>query len=128
MTLDRTFENEIRKAANGDGGRNYTFDLINELKEVSAVLANRYEFDNCLKKFGRAKVALCVAATILSAEYRYETAPVVWAQATMALWTNKCVRSISTAIINIHPAVLLDNSYTLRKLTMVQAAVKGEER
>jgi hypothetical protein len=118
MKLDKTFESEIRKTANGDGGRDYKFALIEELKEVSAMLANRYNFDDCVKKFGRAKVALCVAATIVSFRYRYENNQIAWAEAIIALWTNKCEQSVSIAVINTHSAILADNSRSLRKLTV----------
>jgi hypothetical protein len=128
MTLDKTFENEVRKTANGDGGRDYKFALLKELKEVStaleklsSALAYRYVFDDCVKKYGRAKIALCVATTIIYQMYRYEWHQVEWAQAVMALWTNKCGRSISDAVINIHPSILADNSSSLRKLTEVAA-------
>jgi hypothetical protein len=124
--LDKTFANEIRKAGNGDGSREYKFALLEELKKVSGDLAHRYEFDNCVKKFGRAKVALCVAATIFSAvsrgEDRYERPQITWANAVMSLWTNRYSGNISEAIINIHPAILADNSYRLRKLTVDEIA------
>jgi hypothetical protein len=118
MTLDKTFESEIKKAANGDGSREYKFELIDELKKVSAALANRYDFDSCVQNFGRTKVALCVAVTIMSATYRYEEPQITWAQAVITLWTNKCERSISTAIINIHHSILSDISSGMRKLTV----------
>ncbi len=119
--LDRTFVSEIKKVANGDGSREHRFELINELYDVSKALGNRYEFDNCVKKYGRAKVALCVACTIIREKYRHETPQIMWAQAVMNLWTNRVERSISAATINIHPAILSDNSRFLRKVTTMAA-------
>jgi hypothetical protein len=117
MKLDKTFEGEVKKVANGDYSRNYKFALIYDLKEVSAALANRYEFDNCIKKYGREKVALCVAATIYKNAYRYETQAVNWAFDVISLWTNRSELITQEAIVNIHPAILSDNSSSLRKLT-----------
>ena len=120
MELDRTFASELRKAANGDGGREYRFAFANELKEISAELGKRYEFDDCVKKHGRAKVALCVASTIIYDSCRHETPEIMWARAVLELWTNKLPgRSESAATVNIHPCILADNSYSLRKLTTV---------
>jgi hypothetical protein len=116
MKLDTTFANEIKKTGNGDGGRDYRFALEKELGEISTALENRYEFENCMKKYGRAKVALCVAATINAAHAsaRFENSQMLWAEAVMGLWTNRgdlC----KAALINIHPAILADNSRGLRK-------------
>lgn len=117
MKLDKTFENEVKKVSNGDGSREYKFALKDELKEVSAALANRYDFDNCISKYGRVKVALCVAATIFTQARNYGMTTVGWAFEVMLLWKNKNEHSVLNAMINIHPAILSDNSSRLRKLT-----------
>jgi hypothetical protein len=117
MKLSKTFENEIKKVANGDGSRDYMFAFIDELKKISAALSNRYEFAGAMEKYGRAKVSVCIAATILRSTYRHESGPIGWAMAVMDTWTNKCGRSVSEAIINIYPAVLEDLSRGMRKLT-----------
>lgn len=117
MKLDKTFENEIKKVANGDGGREYRFAFINELKKVSAALENRYEFAAVLEKYGRAKVSVCVAATISQNAYRYASEQNRWATAVMSLWTNICGNSVPAAIINIHPGILEALSRGLRNLT-----------
>jgi len=118
--LDRTFTAEIKKAANGDGERECRLALTKELFEVSKALGNRYAFDNCIKQYGRAKVAICVACTIMREQYRYETPQITWAQAVMALWTNRTNRSVDAATINIHPAILADNSRFLRVATTLK--------
>ena len=118
MRISRTFINEIKKTANGDNSREYKFAFIEEIKEVAATLGNRYGFDNCILKFGRAKVGLCIAATIDSDKSgRYESCQRDWAHEVMIQWTNRIDRSVSAATINIHPAILASNSSKLRKLT-----------
>jgi hypothetical protein len=117
VKLNKTFENEIKKVANGDGSREYKFAFISELKEVSAALENKYEFDGAMKKYGRAKVSICIAATIIRHADRHENTPIQWATAVMKLWTNICERSVSSATINIHPCILHDISAVLRRLT-----------
>jgi hypothetical protein len=117
MKLDRTFENEIKKASNGDGGREHRFAFIRELKEVSAALADRYGFDSCVKKYGRVKVALCAASTILREEYRFDKDLCIWARLVLDVWTNRYSGIVSEAVINIHPAILSDKSCSLRRLT-----------
>jgi hypothetical protein len=117
MKLEKTFENEIKKIANGDGSREYKFAFINELKKVSTALENRYEFDGAMGKYGRAKVSICIAATISKNAYRYESEQIQWAMTVMNLWTNICGNSVSAAIVNIHPGVLEALSRGMRKLT-----------
>lgn len=123
MKLDEAFAKEIKKAANGDGGREYKFAFIKEIQEIAFELGNRYAFEDCLKKYGRARVAICVAATITAHadDPRYEIPQKAWAIEVMKLWTNQAgERSRHAATINIHPAILADNSYSLRKLTTAQ--------
>ena len=118
MKLDSAFRTDVLKAANGDGGREYRFSLVRELREISAALGNRYDFDSCVQKYGRAKVALCVAATIFQDRFRFEQPQIEWALAVLDLWTNRAgERSLSAAAINIHPAILADNSSSLRRMT-----------
>ena len=116
MKLDGVFAREIEKVGNGDGSREYKFAFDKEIREVSRALEDRYEFENCLKKYGRAKVALCVAATILANDYRFEAPQIAWAGAVMNLWTN--IRFVESAHINIHPAILASNSSSLRRVTI----------
>ena len=116
--LERTFANEIKAAANGDGSRDYMFSMIQELRNVSVALEKRYEFNRCIKEHGRAKVALCIAVTMCNDAVRYEQPQLLWAHAIMELWTNRIERNISAAFIRgIHPAILADNSRELRMLT-----------
>ena len=118
MRIYKDFINEIKKTGNGDNSREYKFAFIEKIEEVSAALGNRYEFDKCVQKFGRAKVALCVAATITRDKFgRYEDTHTAWAAAVMTMWTNRSDRSVSAATINIHPAILASNSSELRKIT-----------
>ncbi len=116
IMLDRLFAREIKAVANGDGSDEYRISLSNELKQVSTALSHRYEFDDTIKRYGRAKVCICLAAT-MSTQHGYERAQLSWAQSVMQLWTNKTPRSVSCALINIHPAILADSSYKLLKYT-----------
>jgi hypothetical protein len=118
--LDKTFIKEIKKAANGDGSREYRIAFYKELRTISAVLTNRYKFNDCIKEYGRAKVAFCVACTIIQDINRHESPQIMWAHEVMNLWTNRVPElSISAATINIHPAILSDNSYFLRQVTTI---------
>jgi len=117
MKLDTTFANEIKKYGNGDGSREHRFAVIEELKETAASLGNRYTFDGSLKKYGRVKVALCFAVTIMQNEYRYETPSIMWAKSVMDIWTNRSDGSISAATINIHPGILSELSRPMRVIT-----------
>lgn len=120
MKLDATFAKEIRKTGNGDGSREHRFTLRRELSEVSAAIGHRYEFDNCVKKYGRAKVALCVAGTIMVQQYRFERPQIWWATEVLNLWTNRSPDITETnAVSNLHPAILADNSHSLRMLTTI---------
>jgi len=118
MKLDTSFVNEIKRTGNGDGGREYRFALMNELRETADELNKRDGFDDCLKKHGRAKVALCVAATIVRSQDRYEQSQVAWAQAVLELWTNRTEKSIlDVLIVRLHPGYVAGNSASLRRIT-----------
>jgi len=117
MKLDTTFANEIKKFCNGDGSREYKFAVLKDLEETAADLAKRYEFDDCLKKHGRAKVALCIASFMGSQQHRFEQPQVSWALAVLELWVNRTATGLCRVIPNIHPAILADNSLRLRKAT-----------
>ena len=118
MKLEKTFENEIKKIANGDGSREHRFALDKELMEISKTLEHScYDFNKCIKKHGREKVSLCIAATIVAQYYLFETPQINWARSVFNLWTNKSDVSVSAALFNMHPAVLADISSGLRKLT-----------
>ena len=119
--LDKTFVKEIKKAANGDDSREYRIAFYKELRQISIALSNRYKFDDCIKEYGRAKVALCVACTIIQDINRHESPQIIWAFEVMKLWTNRVSElSISATTINIHPAILSENSYFLRQVTTIK--------
>jgi len=117
--LDKAFANELAKVGNGNGGREHRFALMEELKLCSDSLGDRYNFDIHVQGYGRIKVALCVAATILKQVHRHENPAITWAQSVMSLWTNRS--DISKAIINIHPAILDGYFRKLRRFTEVSA-------
>ncbi len=67
MKLDKIFENDIKKL-NGNGSHEAKFETLEvvraALKELSTSDVIR-EFNSILKKYGRAPVAVCVAATLI---------------------------------------------------------------
>lgn len=115
MFLDSDFRRAVIRVANGDGSREYAKKLTKELRGVAAELGRRYHFADCVKKYGREKVALCVAATMVT-QHGYELQQVAWASSVFGLWQNR-YRSLSVALINLHPAILADVSRSLRMLT-----------
>lgn len=120
MRLDSTFASEVRRVANGDGTREHARELSKELKTIAKALSHRYQFDEVLKEYGRAKVALCIAATI-STQHSYELRQHQWANAVLMLWCNRIGSSVERATVNIHPAILADVSNGLRGLTTEEA-------
>jgi hypothetical protein len=122
VKLDTTFANEIRKQANGNGSKEHRIMFAMNIAKVAKELENsRYEFYNCLKKYGRVNVALCVAATIMRFPYKYENHQITWAQMVLAQWTNRTpAGSIANAVFNMHPAILMDISSSLRRLTITE--------
>ena len=109
MKLDREFAREIRKAANGDGGREARFDFIKKVKGARKMLSTpemRRTFGECIKEYGRVPVAIYVAATIAERRDRLGTRTVRWATSVLELWTNRPFSGISFAYIddNLHPA------------------------
>jgi hypothetical protein len=119
MKIDTTFANEIRKQANGDGSREHRIAFKFGIAKVAKDLEkSRYEFDKHIQKHGRVKVGLCVAATIMKQAYRCESPQIDWAQRVLAEWTNKTPDAISSAVVNMHPAILTDISGSLRRLTI----------
>jgi hypothetical protein len=112
--LTSDFRKSLNKIANGDGSKTYAIKLIKSLTSASKILEHRYEYDNCIKQYGREIVALCTASTILNAS-GYENDQIQWANDIINVWKNHTSeRSMYSALINIHPAILADNSYTLR--------------
>ena len=118
MKLEKTFENEIKKISDGTVNE---YNLLKEFREVAAMLDKRYEFENCMKQYGRAKVSLILATTITRMEHRFETPEILWAQAVYGIWFGNRTARAMPEITNLHPAIIHGHVKTLRKYTEVTA-------
>ena len=91
MKIDKELAKEI-KALNGDGSRAARFETWRRVeaakKELSSTDAAR-KFGECLKKHGRAVVALCVASTLYERRERLDGWGIWWATAVLDIWTNR---------------------------------------
>lgn len=108
----------VKKLANGDGTKEYAIRLTNELRGVAGELGHRYSFDKCVKKHGREKVALCVAATMVARPTEFELHQKTWAKDVLATWENRLPRSLLAAATDLHSAILADVSGSLRRFTV----------
>lgn len=89
--LDKTFAREIEKQANGDGSREAKFAFKKKVEETARALSTPKVlevFNDCLKKYGRVPVAICVAETIIERRDRLEWRSYMWAIEVMRLYTN----------------------------------------
>ncbi len=120
MKLDKTFENDIKKL-NGNGSREAKFEQLKILraavKELSTPDVIR-EFNSILKKYGRAPIAVCVAATLIDRGNRISGSSLQWAQEVIKLWTNR-PNSIEQFAIrdNLHPTRIEEYARALIKFT-----------
>ena len=113
MKLDGTFLHEIRALCVGK----MPWDLRKWSSEVAEALSHRYQFQETFSKYGRAKVGVCVAYTMLN-NHGYETQQLAWARAVMES-IGSDIKGLFSA--NIHPALLAENSSTLRNTTTLEA-------
>lgn len=121
MKLDRTFAQEVKKAANGDGSREARFAFLNPAKEAARKLSTpnvRNDFDDILRKYGRPAVGLCVAVTIRERRDRLERRTVRWAEEALKLWTNRPpdIRCLYIGD-NLHPSRIEEYAGSFIKLT-----------
>ena len=119
MKLDADFVREFKKTMNGDGSKEYKFALIDEIEQTSAILAHRYEWNAAFAIHGRVLVACCVASTICESPNDYTDTQIEWANDVMRRWTNRCERSVSSAIVRLHPGILIDNANFLMQNTVL---------
>lgn len=120
MKLDRTLAREI-KAANGDGSREARFKFLLPAKAAARELSTpavMAEFNDVLKTYGRATIAVCVAATVLERRDRLERSTVRWAQEVMRLWTNR-PNDCGCVVIrdNLHPTRIEEYAGAFIRLT-----------
>lgn len=124
MKLDQTFAREIIKQANGDGSREAKFAFKRKVEEAAKALSTTKAaeiFDECLIKYGRVPVAICVAETIIERRERLERCSVEWALAVIKLYTN-APRDKMYACINdgLHPTSIEEYTRSLIRLTALE--------
>ena len=121
MKLDRTLTREIVKAANGNGSREDRFVFLKLAKAAAKELSTptvREKFNDVVKTYGRAAIAVCVAATVLERRDRLERSTVQWAQEVMRLWTNRPIDCGYVVIRdNLHPTRIEEYAGAFIRLT-----------
>ncbi len=120
MKLDRSFKNEIKKL-NGNGSREAKFENLKvvraAVKELSTPDAIR-DFGEILRKYGRAVVSVCVAATLVCRRDRISGSTLNWAQEVLKLWINRPGSIDQFAIRdNLHPSRIEEYAGALIKYT-----------
>ena len=121
MKIDRTLAKEI-KILNGDGSRDARFETWHRVEaarnELSSTDAAR-NFNECLKKYGRAVVALCVASTIYERRERLDDWGIRWSTSILGLWTNRGPSFRERAAINdgLHPTRICEYAGDFIQLT-----------
>ena len=107
MRLDRTLAKEI-KALNGDGSREARFDTLRRVEAARKDLSTpevRDRFNDCIRKHGRAVVAICVAATLYTRRERLDRWGLKWALEALECWTNRGQSFVDRSYIDdqLHP-------------------------
>lgn len=121
MTLDSTLAREI-KSCNGDGTRDAKFRFLKKLDAASRDLSTpdvTRTFPECLKKHGRATVAICVAASLLERQKRLDRWRMDWAKAVLELWTNRAESNLMRGYIHdgLHPSRICEYAGTFIRAT-----------
>lgn len=121
MKLDSLFASEIKKQANGDGSREAKFAFKKKVEETAKELSTPKAaeiFDDCLHKYGRVSVAICVAETIIERRNWLNWSSYMWASEVMKLYVN-APQDKSFAYINdnLHPSKIEEYAKSLMRLT-----------
>lgn len=122
MKPDRTLVKEIKALTNG-GSREAKFALLNRLAAAAADLSTpeaRANFGTCLSKYGRALVAICVAATLEARRERLDFWGYDWACEVLdAVPVTLTPSNRERAYIddNLHPTAICDYAGELIRLT-----------
>ena len=122
MKLDRTFAQEVKKVANGDGSQEVCFAFLNPAREAARKLSNpnvMQEFDNTLREYGQATVGLCVAVTVWERRNKLERRMVRWAEEVLKLWINRPHDTLCLFINDgLHPSRIEKYASSFIKLTI----------
>lgn len=122
MKLDRTLIKEL-KALIGDGSREAKFNMIAKLVAAKNDLSTtevRETFTDCLRKHGRAAVAVCVAVTLDDRKERLGCANYEWALTVLSLIPYELTdvfRARVKIVDGIHPTAINDYAGGLIKYT-----------
>ncbi len=120
MKLDKSFENDIKKL-NGNGSREAKFENLKVVRAAAKELSTPdviRDFGKILRKYGRAPVAVCVAATLICRWNRISDSSLQWAQEVLKLWINRPT-TVEQFIIrdNLHPTKIEEYAKALIKFT-----------
>ena len=122
MKLDETFAREVKKAANGDGSREARLAFLYPAKEAAQKLSTpnvMNDFDDILREYGRAAVALCVAVTAWECRSWLKERTVRWAKEVLKLWTNRPRDTLCLFINdNLHPSRIEEYAGSFISLTI----------
>ena len=121
MKLDRTFSREIQ-AVNGDGSRDAKFQYLKKLESAQRDLSSPgvvSNFASCVKRHGRATVAICVAVTLRERKDRIDGWGMAWALEVLKLWTNCSPANYHRAYIDdqLHPTRICEYAASFLRLT-----------
>ena len=122
MKLDRTLVREINSLI-GNGSREAKFAMLKRIDAAKKDLSTpqvRSAFDVCLRKHGRAVVAVCVAATLDARKDRLDYWGWRWAHEVLSLLPkNITPENLGRAHIDdgIHPTAICDYAGSFIRLT-----------
>ena len=123
MKLDRTLVRDI-KSLIGNGSREAKFALLKRIDAAKKDLSTpqvRSTFNVCLRKHGRAVVAICVAATLDARKDRLDYWEWRWANDVLALLPKNITRgNLERAHIDdgIHPTAICDYAGSFIRLSV----------
>ena len=121
MKLDRTFAQEFKKVANGDGSLVARFAFLKSARAAAMRLSTpnvMNEFNQILQEYGRVTVGLCIAITIYERKYWLLSHMVRWAEEVLKLWTNRPCYILDLIIgDNLHPTRIEQYADSFIKLT-----------
>jgi predicted RNA binding protein YcfA (HicA-like mRNA interferase family) len=102
MPINDPLAEEIRTLCKSD-----RFKLRSLAFEICEALDHRYQFDATVGKYGHAKVAVCLANTVLKNRNDHDNDAIQWASEIMKNVPNDCL--MRDAYTNLHPALLADS-------------------
>lgn len=110
VKMDKDFKKEIKKLPIGS-------DFRKLMRSVGLVVSHRYQYDDAIKQFGRASVAVCTAIMMLKHKCDFENDCLTWANIVLDVLPDRdlAMRCCSNFL---HPAIPVDNSCFLRKVTI----------